>query len=256
MKIEKKSTEIVIIIPCFNESKRLAGDDFLFFLKANQNVHFVFVDDGSSDTTYEKLTKLKTQLKNQISILKLEQNKGKANAVREGVLYGLSLNHLNPNSVVGFIDADLATPLDDAKEVYNLIKNNTIFAFGSRIKKLDSYIDRRIFRHLIGRVIATIIDYMLKLGIYDTQCGCKFFNVQTAQLVFKQEFISKWLFDVEIFFRLKQHYSNDYIKTHVKEIPLLHWIDMQGSKIKLIYCLFVFNDLCKIFRCYRIPNYA
>ena len=42
--------KLIIIIPCYNEEERLPQQDFLDFISEN-DIHFCFVNDGSSDQT-------------------------------------------------------------------------------------------------------------------------------------------------------------------------------------------------------------
>jgi dolichyl-phosphate beta-glucosyltransferase len=76
-------------------------------------------------------------------------------------------------------------------------------------------------------VIITMINTRFKLGIYDTQCGAKLFVSETIREAFQTPFKTSWLFDVEIFVRLKKR---DLLKTG-REIPIYDWKDIDGSKL-------------------------
>ena len=43
--------KVVIIIPCYNEAERLDTNNFIDYLSQNTHLHFIFVDDGSTDNT-------------------------------------------------------------------------------------------------------------------------------------------------------------------------------------------------------------
>ena len=51
-----------IVIPCYNEGKRLDIEQISFFLKNQLNVLLCFVDDGSKDNTLEVLNNLKNKI--------------------------------------------------------------------------------------------------------------------------------------------------------------------------------------------------
>lgn len=240
--------DLMIIIPCYNESISLKFSPFFSFLNKYPNVGVCFVNDGSTDSTLSILNDFKQQLPVQITVLNCEENKGKAGATQEGMLF-CSKNYNYKN--IAYIDADLATPLKEIYRIHKKIKGELIFVFGSRIKKLGSVIERNSFRFFTGRVIATFISKMLKLGVYDTQCGAKVFTKDVSIQVFKTPFISKWLFDVEIFFRIINIYGRENSLHKMREIPLYVWIDKGDSKVKMTYFFKLWFDLLKIKRKYK-----
>ena len=220
----------------------------ILHLKKKENVFLYFVDDGSTDNTLDLLNEMHQKNPRQIQVISLKKNKGKATAVKTGM--GFCLNEKKCDRIA-FLDADLSTSLESCFELAQKINTHTKFVFASRIRKIDNNIERRWYRFLMGRILATFISNMLNLAVYDTQCGCKIFKRELLPIAFKDPFLSRWLFDVEIFYRLKNHYSAEQLKSFSKEIPLASWVDQGGSKIKLSYGLFVWGDLYNIYRFYR-----
>ena len=100
--------KICLVIPCYNEAQRLPITQFQQFMQQNPQIGLCFVNDGSSDKTQEVLQKLIEEFP-QARVLELAKNGGKAEAVRQGMLF------LAPEDwdYVGFWDADLATPLSE-----------------------------------------------------------------------------------------------------------------------------------------------
>lgn len=243
---------IIIIVPCYNEFKRLDKNRYLDFLNKNKNCTIIFSNDGSSDDTLKVLKTIQKEHKNNVIIYSTIANKGKAEATREAVLYCYT-NNLNFEKIA-YLDADLSTSLQECLLVSNTVKDNILFAFGSRISKIDNTIIRKKFRHYSGRFVATIISNILNLPVYDTQCGCKVFEAKIAKRLFEKKFISKWLFDVEIFFRLKNLYSESKIKSNSREVPLISWIDVDDSKVKLSYFFKMWKDIYIINKQYNAKN--
>ena len=244
-----KDENIAIVIPCYNEYTRLPKSDFIEFLKETKLCKVVFSDDGSTDNTIKVLEDIKTIAPDRVFINVLKQNGGKAAAVRSGIQYCYDKN-LEFHKIA-FLDSDLATSLSECIRVSRRIEKDVVFAFASRIQKIDNRIDRKLYRHLIGRVIATIISIILGMNVYDTQCGCKVFTRELAQKIFTEGFISKWLFDVELFFRIKHLYKGKEIKKLAREIPLKAWIDKDESKVKFSYSLKLWLDLYRINKKYN-----
>lgn len=240
--------ETSIVIPCYNEQRGISIREYSNFLDNNPEVFICFVNDGSTDKTLEVLNVLKEKYENQIHILSLEKNSGKAEAVRAGINY-CNLN--SKHQYIGYLDADLATTLEEFIELRNHIQGEIIFSFGSRIRKIGSTIDRENSRFLIGRVVATFISNILDIKVYDTQCGSKLFTREISQQLFQKEFISKWLFDVEIFYRMIHHFGREKAITKMLEIPLKSWVEKGDSKVKFTYGFKLWFDLFKISREYK-----
>ncbi|MDG2431687.1 glycosyltransferase, partial [Flavobacterium sp.] len=200
------------------------------------------------DKTLAVLNEIKHDFSCQIHIVSLLKNSGKAEAVRQGIHY---CNQNFSHQFIGYLDADLATTLEEFIAVSDNLTNDVVFCFGSRIRKIGSTIERENSRFLIGRIIATFISHILDLKVYDTQCGCKVFTKEIAIAIFKKEFISKWLFDVELFFRMKLLYGKQKALTKMYEVPLKSWIEKGNSKVKPTYFFKLWLDLYNISKQYK-----
>jgi dolichyl-phosphate beta-glucosyltransferase len=237
-----------IVVPCYNESGRLDVSIFASFIQANPHLDFLFVNDGSKDDTKSVLEKLKNIVKDQVYIFELENNSGKAEAVRLGMIKLFSTNNYK---YIGFWDADLATPLDEINELLNKSKNDAIsILMGCRIKRLGTKVERKATRHFFGRIFSTFASIILKLPVYDTQCGAKLFRSDMDEL-FKEKFITKWLFDVELLARFRNTYGTDACLNNILEVPLNVWEDKGDSKLKFTHILKVPFELLKIRRKYN-----
>ena len=243
------NNSLVIVIPCYNEYERLNTGSYEAFLKENNNTRIIFSNDGSTDNTIEKLNAIRSIAPDKVFINSLEKNKGKAEAIREGVLYCFTSDLQFDR--IAYLDADGATSLEECQSISQQIGESVIFAFGSRILKIDSNIVRKPYRHIIGRVLATVISGQLKIHVYDTQCGCKVFSSDLAKEVFSERFISKWLFDVEIFHRIIRLYGTEKMRHICREIPLQDWIDTADSKVSFAYSFRIWYDILRIKRKYR-----
>jgi dolichyl-phosphate beta-glucosyltransferase len=234
----------ILIIPCFNEEKRLEINFYHDFLSANPDIFLLFVDDGSHDKTASVLQGLDASAAN-AGILSIQKNGGKAEAVRQGMLHSLSTLDFD---YIGFADADLSTPLTEfllfRKKLHD--DSSISIVLGSRVQMLGKNIQRNLFRHWFGRIIATGIGKVIMEPVYDTQCGAKLFQRETARELFQAKFTSKWLFDVELLCRYKIKYGSEKFKTTIIELPVNQWTEKQDSKLRYHHFFRIMYDLLRI----------
>ena len=247
---------VSLVVPCYNEANRLPVSNFQAFYETNPSVRLVFVDDGSTDGTRGVLDGLARRCPERVAVLPNEpgtcSNQGKGEAVRKGILY--SIEQLE-SAVVGFWDADLATPLDAVGRFLEVLKARPEIemVFGSRVMLLGRNVKRKPMRHYLGRVFATAVSMMLRLPIYDTQCGAKLFRVEPhTRAIFAEPFLSRWVFDVEIIARYLRHYGRDpeVMGQLIYEYPLETWVDVAGSKVGPTDFFKALGDIVRIERRY------
>ena len=240
---------LLLVVPAYNEAGRLDREAFLAFVDRHPGVAIHFVDDGSRDGTEAMLDALAASRPGRISATRLPTNAGKAEAVRQGMLHGLATGA----TLVGFADADLATPLDEALSLAAALDADPALwaAIGSRVQLLGRDIARSALRHYLGRVFATAASLVLRLPVYDTQCGLKLFrNVPAVTAAFARPFTSRWIFDVEILARLEVAHGGP-VGLPVREVPLEAWHDRSGSRLRVADFVRAPGDLLRIRRAMR-----
>lgn len=242
-----------IIIPCYNEEARFPFDQFIAFAAVNPEIHFLLVNDGSKDGTLNLLHRARTGRENQIGVIDQPVNKGKAEAVRIGLLAALGQGGCQ---YVGFWDADMATPLGMIRELVSVLANrpDLTMVFGARVKLLGRHVERRAVRHYLGRVFATVVSIILGIPIYDTQCGAKIFRVvKGTENLFAEPFSSRWVFDVEIIARFIRDngYDRNLVASSIYEFPLPEWRDVAGSRVRPHDFIRAFLDVLTIYMRYR-----
>ncbi len=231
-----KDQPVIIVIPCYNEQQRLPVESLLAFLEAGPpEVGFLLVDDGSQDGTLALLEGLARQRPQRLRVLALGRNQGKGEAVRRGVLAALEA----APAAVGFWDADLAAPLEEIPALLAVLRQRPRVAMvmGARVQLLGRRIHRRPWRHYLGRVGASLISLLLRLPVYDSQCGAKVFRAdQRLSQVFARPFLARWLFDVEIILRYSRLFQVQSPPVSpleaIYEQPLSSWCEIGGSKVR------------------------
>lgn len=237
----------IVVVPCYNEAKRLHQDDFLHYVEQNEDVAFLFANDGSRDNTLEVLHSL-TARHERLLLFDIQPNGGKAEAVRRGMLY--AVEHYDAQ-YVAFWDADLATPLNEIEPMVAWADKGYDVVMGLRLMRLGAKVRRKPLRHYLGRCFATVASMMLDLPVYDTQCGAKLFRREVVETIFQEQFITRWLFDVELLARYKQRYGTENAKEKIYEFPLFQWQDVDGSQLKSRDFFKAPVELMKISRKYK-----
>lgn len=214
-----------IVIPCYNESARLPKEQVLALVDAG--LHVLLVDDGSTDGTALLLRLLCQSRPGRVTVLEQPDNRGKGEAVRAGFLAALK----SGSRVVAYLDADFATPVAEMIRILReLMSGSAHAALGSRIAVLGAQIERRAVRHYLGRIFATFASLVLRVPVYDTQCGAKAFRASPAlAAALSEPFHARWAFDVELIGRLLAAglTVDDFI-----EVPLRRWVDVAGSRLR------------------------
>lgn len=235
---------IGVVIPCYNEGDRLSHDIFKAFTNKNLGYHLCFVNDGSTDNTLEALEYLRDGNESHMSIVNCEKNRGKAEAVRQGVLHLSSDRQLD---YIGYLDADLSTDFKDFDDLVSTIAESKFkIVSGSRMSRMGADITKESARKIISKTINLIIRSILKMPFNDTQCGAKIMHRDIALNMFNKPFITKWLFDVEIFMRMRAYYGKEKVQGLICEQPLKRWIHADGSKLSLKDSFQIIGQLGKI----------
>ena len=125
------------------------------------------------------------------------------------------------------------------------------FVLGSRLKRLGASVRRSEVRHYLGRVFATAASLLLSLPVYDSQCGAKAFRADVVEVLFRDPFSTRWLFDVELLARLRNQLGRDSLLASVIEMPLGAWHDVAGSKLGVAHMAAVPLELLRIHRRYN-----
>jgi glycosyltransferase involved in cell wall biosynthesis len=230
-----------VVVPCYDEAARLDPQAFLSL--ACSGLHILFVDDGSTDGTGALLEKI-ADGSPAIDVMSLSRNAGKAEAVRLGLRHALD----EGSRIVGYYDADLATPPGELLRLVDSLRENPGLAavFGARVARMGSRVVRRRSRHYLGRVYATVASLVLGITVYDTQCGAKVFRATPAlRRALDRPFRSGWSFDVELCDRLLRGGGGvaGLEEDAFLEVPLEAWADVSGSKFRFRHGLQAVADL-------------
>lgn len=112
--------KIGIIIPCYNQANAVNIPNFLAFINTHADFHICFVNNGSTDNTFEILESLKNQASNKISVVDIKKKTVLSAVVKVGARYLYSLEGIEK---IGFIEVDFAKDYSSFLEQVNLFVN-------------------------------------------------------------------------------------------------------------------------------------
>ena len=169
-----------LIIPAYNEGRRLGETLRVVTTYLRQQPYsweVLVVDDGSTDGTRAlAATHASATTGSSVRVI-ANPHRGKAYAVRSGVLAARG-------KIVGFTDADLATPIATLADSIALFASGADLVIGSREGRGAIRRDEPPYRHLMGRIFNALVQLVALPGIQDTQCGFKIMRGTVARTLF------------------------------------------------------------------------
>ena len=158
--------EISVIIPVFNESESLKSlhQAILSVLNASPDTTWetVYVDDGSTDNSFNILQELAEEDPNHVTIVGLRRNLGQTTAISAG------LDHAQGDIIV-LIDADMQNDPSDIPLMIEKINQGYDVVSGWRKNCNDNFLTRT----LPSRIANSIISFVTGVKLHDYGCTLK-----------------------------------------------------------------------------------
>lgn len=157
---------VSVVVPVKDEADNVAilAREIAAALKAEPDYEILFVDDGSTDATPERLTILKSEIPN-FRPLRHDRNLGQSRAIRTGV-------RAAQGTIIVTLDGDGQNDPADIPALLKKLKAEPALGMvsGVRIKRQD-----KASRRIASRLGNGIREFLLKDGASDTGCGLKAF---------------------------------------------------------------------------------
>ena len=194
------SPELSIVIPSFNEEKRLPATlerIARYINTSDRETEVIVVDDGSADGTIGVAESFRGKIGN-MRVVANGRNRGKGYSVRHGFTEA-------SGEIVLFTDADLSAPIEEADKLLAKMDEYDL-AIGSRAVNRELIeVHESKFRELAGIIFNRIVRVILRLPFVDTQCGFKAFRRQKCKTIFAQQTIERFGFDPELLYLARHH---------------------------------------------------
>ncbi len=170
-RVSKKSIDISVVIPLVNEEeslRELTGKIHSAISAIRLTYEIIFVDDGSTDRSFEVIQELKSESP-AIKAIRFKKNYGKSAALAEG------FKSARGNYVIT-MDADLQ---DDPGEIPNLIRKleeGYDLVSGWKKKRYDP-----IAKTIPSRFFNFVTGVMTGIKLHDFNCGLKAYRREVLQ---------------------------------------------------------------------------
>jgi dolichyl-phosphate beta-glucosyltransferase len=216
------SPDLSIVVPAYNEAASIGRTLGLMrdYLDRKPWTYEIIVSADGTDGTRERAAEFGAG-DPRFGVIGTPERGGKGRGVREGVLRA-------KGRTIGFVDADYKTPIDEIEKVLPWLDTHEV-VIGSR-KVGDSRVERPqpLYRRWGSRAFGMVMRRVVGLhGIYDTQCGFKFFRRDAARAIFQKQRVDSYMFDVEILRLARQ------MGYQIKEVGV-RWQDDGDSRSPLI----------------------
>jgi dolichyl-phosphate beta-glucosyltransferase len=221
--VVSESTQLSIVIPCYNEEQRLPRtiEQIERYLAGKELSHeLILVDDGSSDGTRTIMDAAAARNRS-VRLEALPHNRGKGRALAVGVAAARGAEIL-------VTDADLSTPIDELDKLRAELGKGAGVAIGSRaLRGSRVEVSQPIYRVLMGKAFNLLVQAVLLPGIWDTQCGFKLFRADVAHEVFAELTTDGFGYDPEVLYRAKKR------GVKIAEVPVV-WRNSAPTKVSPI----------------------
>ena len=226
MNIEEPKPYLSVIIPAYNEAKRIGNTlEVIYNYLSVQPFtwELLVVLDGSQDNTLE-ITEQFAASREHIRWIYRQQNRGKGYTVRQGMLAATGDIRL-------FTDADNSTDISHFDQMKPLFENGAQIVICSRDSKdapgAKQAVPQSPLKRFLGNAGNLLIQVMVVPGIWDTRCGFKAFRRGAAHKIFSLTCMDGWSIDDEAL-ALGMHFG---YKIHV--VPA-NWINAEGTHVRKI----------------------
>ncbi len=219
---DPRTIRLSVVIPTYGHAERIAAsiaEVAAYLGRKPFAAEIVVVDDGSPDRTAEAARSVPTGPV-ALRVIRLDRNRGKGAAVREGVLAA-------SGEIVLFSDDDLSTPIAESDKLMAAIEAGADAAIGSRaLAASEIRVRQRRPREWMGRVFNRLVGLFVIKGYPDTQCGFKAFRREAGREIFSRLRTDGFGFDVEVLVLCRE------MGLRVAQVPVV-WSDSRPSRLRI-----------------------
>jgi len=218
--VKESSPEFSVVITCYYEEKSI--EEFHSRLSGaleslNRSYEIVFVNDGSTDKTFEKLKMIFDKDPHVTTIIDLFRNAGQLGAMTAGINYAKGEHFV-------FMDSDLQLDPEELPLLIAQFDKGTDIVSGCRKKRKDPF-----FRIISSKIANLVVRKVSGHKVTDLGCTFKVYNGKLIRA-----------FQLGPFKRFQTPYIYSKAQTYV-EIPITHHPRKYGKSGWTFKSLFAFQ---------------
>jgi glycosyltransferase involved in cell wall biosynthesis len=164
--------DISVVSPVFNEEdnvEELYNELVISLERTGKNFEIIFVDDGSTDSTFERLKKIRERDK-RVKIIRFRRNFGQTPALSAGFDYARG-------EIIITIDADLQNDPSDIEILLKKMEEGYDLVSGWRWKRKDNFLTRI----LPSKIANFLISMITGVKLHDYGCTLKAYRSEVVK---------------------------------------------------------------------------
>jgi dolichyl-phosphate beta-glucosyltransferase len=207
-----------IIIPAYNEEKRIKATLEKLVEKFNESCEILIVSESTDKT--DDIVKKFSKTAPFVKLITSAKRLGKGGAFKKGAENA-------HGEIVMLLDSDLPIFLSDVKNVISSIGEIDVAVASREIEGTRILVYPPLIRVFAGKSFSKLFNLLFNLQVKDTQCGCKAFKKEVLERVLPNVESNGFEFDAELLFRCKK------MGYKIREIPV-NWSYKPNSKLNLL----------------------
>ncbi|NBC05225.1 MAG: glycosyltransferase [Bacteroidetes bacterium] len=205
---DSNSVDISVVIPLYNEEQSLAElSEKIAAAIDNYSFEIIFVDDGSTDSSWEVITDL-NQKSSSVRGIRFRRNYGKSDALQTGFEEA-------EGKYVVTMDADLQDDPQEIPALIEMLKNDYDLVSGWKKKRHDP-----ITKTIPSRFFNAVTRFTTGIRLHDFNCGLKAYRKEVTDSIYLYgemhryvPLLAKWKGFDRIGEKVVKHHPRKYGKT-------------------------------------------
>lgn len=207
---------ISIVIPAFNEEKRISPTIEAYCSEFKEPFECIVVLNGCTDNTLGVVQSFDKKFPGKLKIINISEAIGKGGAITRGFSEATG-------EIIGFVDADLATPVKDTIQLIAILRQKNVDGvIASRLYPGSQVHGRGILRTIVSKTFAAFTRFLFDISYKDTQCGAKFFTRSAITRMLPEITAKDMTIDVDLLMAAHKHHLK------IIEVPT-EWFDRSSS---------------------------